>query len=281
MATTPPPRQAVNTPPTPFHGAKYDTYQPYSPRKSTRSAAKPSLRSEVTPPPPSSGHNLRSSSSSTSPRFTRLNISKQSSRTFSPPSSAQSSPQKKSTKFSGSNGRTTRIGDPKSESSTAAVLPPSEASTTLSLAQSNVSRAAAAMLPTPVKTPRKRTVPQEPALKATARVLFPTDPAPSAATAPSPKKKVRKGRKYNGFSLDSFTTEEGADGEGGKITIFTDSKDRLPELDESEGNPFYVKSATDTKGSKTTKRRKASSEIKRDAKVEEALGRDDGMVYVL
>ena len=139
------------------------------------------------------------------------------------------------------------------------------------------------MLPTPAKTPRKRPAQPAPAVKATARVLFPTHPAPGAEVIPSPKKKVRKGRKYNGFSLDSFTSGDGNDGENGKIEIFTDSKDRVPEVDESEENPFYVKknSVQFTASKITRTRKKVGEEIKRDSKVEEALNRDDGLVYVL
>jgi len=93
---------------------------------------------------------------------------------------------------------------------------------------------------------------------------------------------VKKGRKYNGFSLDSFTSEDGNEGENGKIAIFTDSKDRVPELDESEDNPFYVrKSNVQATGSRVSRRKKIVQEIKRDPKVEEALNRDDGLVYVL
>lgn len=119
-------------------------------------------------------------------------------------------------------------------------------------------------------------------MKATARVLFPTHPTAASETVPSPKKKAKKGRKYNGFSLDSFTSENGIEGEEGKIAIFTDSKDRVPEIDESEDNPFYVKKSTvQHVTSRVSRRKKVGEEIKRDPKVEEALNRDDGLVYVL
>lgn len=139
---------------------------------------------------------------------------------------------------------------------------------------------AATMLPTPAKTPRKRNVQEAPALKATARVLFPAQPVASAEALPTTRKKARKGKKYNGFSLDSFT--EGDGGEEGQIAIFTDSRDRLPEVDEGDDNPFYVKGdAAELNGSRVSKRRKVSEEVKKSSKVEEALKRDDGMVYVL
>ncbi|KAI9874622.1 MAG: hypothetical protein M1830_009545 [Pleopsidium flavum] len=288
MATTPPPQQAANTPPTPLHGAKYDTYQPYSPRKSTRSTVKRNLRFEQTPPPPSSSHNLRSSSSSTSPKFTRLNLSKPPNHTFSPPSSTQSSPQKKIAKKIGGSGRITRSGDFASQSLTTTTttleLAPHHHSGNLSLSHSAITTAAD-MLPTPAKTPRKRPTQPAAALKTTARVLFPTDPAPAVDALPSPKKKAKKGRRYNGFSLDSFTGEEGNNGDDGRIAIFTDSKDRVPELDQSEDNPFYVKKGHGeiTSGQSSTaisKRKKLGNGTIKDEKIEQALHRDDGMVYV-
>lgn len=289
MASTPPPQQAAQTPATPLHGAKYDTYQPYhSPRKSTRSSVKRNLRFEQTPPPPTSNHNLRSSSSSTSPKFTRLNLSKSSSHTFSPPSSAQSSPKTKSRTNIGAGGRITRGREIASQSAhtitTTRDLPSCDEGGNISLSHSAVTTTAG-MLPTPAKTPRKQPAKTAPAIKATARVLFPVHPAPAAEIAPSPKKRAKKGRRYNGFSLDSFTGEEN-DGEDGKIAIFTDSKDRVPELDESQDNPFYVKndgsaSTSQPSAATSSKRRKVSNGTKRTEKVEEALKRDDGMVYVL
>lgn len=97
---------------------------------------------------------------------------------------------------------------------------------------------------------------------------------------PSPQKK--RAKKYKGFSLDSFMGEDNEDSE--KITIFTDSKDRVPELDASEENPFYEKPqtapATTTKGEDQVRRVSKRRRISRND-VEDALTRDEGMVYVL
>ena len=96
---------------------------------------------------------------------------------------------------------------------------------------------------------------------------------------------MKKGKKYNEFSLDSFT-EEADGGEDSNIAIYTDSRDRLPELDKSEDNPFYVKKSDNaTSGGQSSgslsKRRKGVGQTKKDAKVEETLKREDGMIYVL
>jgi hypothetical protein len=114
------------------------------------------------------------------------------------------------------------------------------------------------MLPTPAKTPRKKPFDN---VGSTAQVLFPT--------LSSQKKK----KKQTGFSLDSFTNDPS---QGESIQIYTDSRDRIPEVDESEENPFYKKPTPNT--NTRPSRRKTGG---RDKEVDEALNREDGMVYVL
>lgn len=120
----------------------------------------------------------------------------------------------------------------------------------------------------------------------TARALFqdPTHVSSDLADIePSPRRN-RKTKRYNGFSLESFSGE--ADGSRGQIQIFTDSRDRVPQIDKSKSNPF-VESAMDNQASSsrkvagTVKRRKVSGEKKLDPQVEEAIHKDEGMVYVL
>lgn len=113
------------------------------------------------------------------------------------------------------------------------------------------------MLPTPAKTPRKKPVDNA---GSTARVLFPQ---------PGQKKK----KKQTGFSLDSFSDDPS---QGDSIQIYTDSRDRIPEVDESEENPFYQKPSTSTKPRPSRPMTRS-----RDKEVNEALKREDGMVYVL
>lgn len=127
-----------------------------------------------------------------------------------------------------------------------------------------------------MKTPRKKPVANG-NVNAAARVLFQNHPPAVEDAAPAPKR-TKKGRKYNGFSL----TEDGSDG---KIEIFTDSRDKVPEMDENEDNPFLDKPTNGESSSMkvigSRKRRKLSNEVKRNEEVEEAIKRDDGMVYVL
>ena len=132
------------------------------------------------------------------------------------------------------------------------------------------------MLPTPVKTPKKKQVSN---VKTASRALF-QDPAVIDKMAIASPRKVRKSKRYNGFSLESFRAEEG-DSEG--IQIFTDNRDKVPEMDGSESNPF-TDNPDGTRVKKvagSSKRRKVSSERPKDSQVQEAIDKDEGMVYVL
>lgn len=126
------------------------------------------------------------------------------------------------------------------------------------------------MLPTPAKTPKKKAVADA---GSAARSLFPT----SSLTG-----RGKKSKKPTAFSLESF--EKDIDQNQTNIEIYTDSRDRIPELDESEENPFYTKSSeanTSGKATARTSRRRNVEESKRDEEVDKAVHRDDGMFYVL
>jgi hypothetical protein len=134
-------------------------------------------------------------------------------------------------------------------------------------------------MPTPVKTPRKKDVPN---VNIAARALFQDANAGAGFIAPSPRK-GRKNKRYNGFSLESFHAEEE---NGGRVQIFTDTRDKVPEVDKSEANPF-IDPTVNGEGSRTkrlaggSKRRKVSAEKRVDPQVQAAINDDEGMVYVL
>lgn len=132
------------------------------------------------------------------------------------------------------------------------------------------------MLPTPTKTPQKRVEAKPSAISSIARNLFPVRHETVEQAMPSPKKHSKK---YKGFSLDGYS-----DTEEEPIQIFTDSKERLPEVDRSTDNPFY--------GQQTNKSGESSKRGSKHRKVapREANGseedipddeRKDGLVYVL
>lgn len=131
------------------------------------------------------------------------------------------------------------------------------------------------MLPTPAKTPKKRPEEISPAISSVARNLFAIRPDSDEAM-PSPKKGRKK---YTGFTLDSFEAEE----ETTPIQIYTDSHDRVPEVDDSAENPFYGQStpvqSEPTK--RSSKRRKVTVAGEGEQEVEDLEDREDGLVYVL
>ena len=134
------------------------------------------------------------------------------------------------------------------------------------------------MLPTPAKTPRKKNA--QPGLTGAARILFPNRPDTVDEAMPTPTKHGRRPKKHIGFSLDSFDDGDGSS--EGKIEIYTDSKDRLPELDDGNDNPFYVKSCADSMTTtRAGKKRKVNEGSNHNKEVQEMLKRDEGMVYVL
>ncbi|KAL2003021.1 hypothetical protein VTN02DRAFT_5256 [Thermoascus thermophilus] len=256
MATTPPPPSTLRIPPTPRHGAGYYSYEPYTTRQSARLASQRAARDSQTTPPPPSPSGLRDQA--------RRKQSDDAQGTLSPPGTIQASPRKKPS------GRSRGVLPSHSLDHTADVDATNTEEHTLlkhSSLRAPRTMTTAGMLPTPAKTPRKKAVGD---VGSTARTLFPTAPS-----------RPKKGKKYTAFSLESF--EEDPSENHGKIEIFTDSRDRIPELDESEGNPFYKKpsaaESSEHATSRTSKRRKADG-IKRDKEVDEAIKRDDGMFYI-
>lgn len=137
---------------------------------------------------------------------------------------------------------------------------------------------APSMLPTPAKTPRKQDLRKTSELQSAARVLFPT--RLEKVEDAMPTKKGRRGTKNVGFSLDS----SGEDDET-KIQIFTDSKDKIPELDVGDHNPFVDNPETgrlpDTHKGTGRKGRKAKGEVKTNPHIKNAFNHEEGMVYVL
>ncbi|EEQ83875.1 hypothetical protein RJZ56_002105 [Blastomyces dermatitidis] len=259
MATTPPPR-AIRTPPAPRHGARFDSYQPYSTRYSARLANRKASRGSP---------GLSTPNSPRSPNDTDLLMGAKrcasEEDSFSPPQSTQAFPTRRSdrkTKTSQPPVEThsffenTRGQDDLASHSSLGVS---------SNMDSEHTTLTANMLPTPAKTPRKNVVPDP---SAVARTLFKGNSQSKDIEMPISKR--QKGRKFKGFSLESFNSELENEGND-EIAIFTDSRDRIPEVHETSDNPFISRSNDSSHG---------NHEIQRNEKVQEALHRDDGMLYV-
>ena len=134
------------------------------------------------------------------------------------------------------------------------------------------------MLPTPSKTPRKQSDDKlEAGVRAVARNLFTSSDSSSSSSVASPRK--RKTKTYTGLSLESFRAEEVEE----DIAIFTDSRDRLPEVDGSAENPFYGNSENpqSTSTRRSTRVKKVVVPGVGRIPVDEAVQRGDGIVYVL
>ena len=71
-----------------------------------------------------------------------------------------------------------------------------------------------------------------------------------------------------------------------QIQIYTDSKDKVPELDPSKDNPFYEQPhqtvvPPEPRKSSASKKRKADRRVDGDIEIREAFTREEGLVYVL
>ncbi|KAI9836335.1 MAG: hypothetical protein M1837_003403 [Sclerophora amabilis] len=273
--TTTPPVSNIYTPPSPLHGAKHDTYGPYLTRKSTRS----SFRIAKTPPPLSASPEQGVGSSSKAPSSKRRMPAHDSKEVFSPPSSKQSSPKKRNTSKRSQKPDLVEFANNSDDGDSAVEVSEGAARNLkfmLSHPTKNGSTLGVGMLPTPVKTPRKRPDKSHPGPNPTARVLFQDRPGNVEEAMPSPKKQSRK---HTALSLGSFA-EEVDEMDGDQIQIFTDSKERVPELDESVDNPFYNRGGEVEQRQPSTKRSNKRRKTRRSESEDELMKRDDGMVYV-
>ncbi|PGH17810.1 hypothetical protein AJ79_00951 [Helicocarpus griseus UAMH5409] len=267
MATTPPPR-AIRTPPTPRHGAGFDSYVPYSTRQSARLAKRQVSRGSPSFSTPNSPRSPVDAGSAIDRDSDQPFSNDQDS--LSPFQSAQASPARRSDRrakgarpdiqahslFDNTRGQTHLAPQTTlDESHCLSTVNPEHTSLT------------ANMLPTPAKTPRKKAVPDSGSI---ARTLFKNNAPPKDPEMPTPKR--HKGKKLKGFSLESFNAELET-GPKDEIMIFTDSRDRIPEVHETPDNPFLSRSnEAEVAG--------GSQRVQRDKRVQEALHRDDGMLYV-
>ncbi|KAF2196208.1 hypothetical protein GQ43DRAFT_445323 [Delitschia confertaspora ATCC 74209] len=265
MATTPPPGdRRLHTPPAPLHGVRYDLYEPYSPRRSSRVASQRERYSQ-SPVNNSPISRRRQQRPATPTRSSKQQHHQTIQQTFSPAVSSDFPSQHPSSALTCQKQPARPALDSDSDH------PPPRASRFLAAMESD------AILPTPAKTPHKRTLQSQETLGSTARVLFIDRPATIEEAMPTPRKS-RKNRK-NVYSLESFAEQD--EEKEQEIEIYTDSKERLPELDESEDNPFVTKKSRRGNGraeagpSRSSRQRDA-----RTARMEEAAANDEGIIYV-
>ncbi|KAJ9610520.1 hypothetical protein H2200_005297 [Cladophialophora chaetospira] len=259
--TSTPPLQILSrpqTPPTPLHGPAYD-------RRPTRASSR--IAARQTQSTPDAPQVFQSEAPVTTPKSSRPSRSRKAPPGIHSPESTPKTKAPRSVQIISPSSPDTDFLPTKSMARSKTHLQPSS-STTIS----------DGMLPTPVKTPRKKAVNKA---NNAARALFQDNHA-MVEFEPSPRKN-RKGKRYNGFSLESFSAENA---DGGQIQIYTDSRDKVPVPDTGRSNPFVEHSvngetSTSRKVAGTSKRRKVSGEKKKiDPQVAAAIEEDDGMVYV-
>ncbi|KAL2755927.1 hypothetical protein ACRALDRAFT_2068163, partial [Sodiomyces alcalophilus JCM 7366] len=265
-STPSPPPHGIRTPPTPKHGYS-DHWEPYTPCR--RSARLSSQRAANRTPSPSSSHRT--------PRTTRKSAVSSSAAIMSP----IASPQKRRQPASDSVRRTS---GELASGSTSKAAPRLHFEKPRNHQEKEESRTASitrrsGMLPTPVKTPKRPpTEAQAASIQAVARNLFPGDEATTTTSSPSARKK-RVPKKYTGISMDSFRAEQAEE----PIQIYTDSRDRVPEVDTSADNPFYGNNNNKTTRPEPRLRRSKRNVVvpgEGSQDIDEALEREDGMVFV-
>ncbi|KAK4974061.1 hypothetical protein LTR66_000051 [Elasticomyces elasticus] len=292
MTTTPPPpaRIRARTPPTPLHGSRYDSYEPFTPRRSSRFSSRRQNITNTntaldTPASSASSPDVHYKRATTTTEIRKPSYIRTSSQTFSPPSSPdftfeRPSPNTRSSKLR--RPLLPQLGDStpvkgKETPRLDALAPPT--SKYLLDGHQHIFDPAA-MFPTPSKTPRKSHVAAASNVTSTARILN-FKPATLEEVMPTPRKQ-RKHRQLglapNG--LDDISEE----GSPSRIEIFTDTKDRVPNLDEAEDNPFVGPKKNREQSNQQRRQRKHVKVNKEreqsEREMEEAVRNDEGVLYV-
>ncbi|KAK5117960.1 hypothetical protein LTR62_004004 [Meristemomyces frigidus] len=264
MPLTPEPRARAATPPAP--GPLYDHYQPYSPRRSTRTTAQSNPYSSSNADRPPRANTPRHSTPPATAK--RARFARQNTQLSSPPSSPASPAQTRLAQHDHKT-RKKRLSGKATIGATLSTLSDSDNAAASSSLGPDIADPTA-MLPTPSRTPRKRNVA---AMNASARILNfqPQDPMD---VMPSSRKIKKHGRfsSVNGFDL--FDEEHNSREDN--IAIFTDANARVPEMDETEDNPFVGPKRNSTRPQRSG-RRARTAEVEA---MEEAARRNEGVVYV-
>ncbi|CAK7267889.1 hypothetical protein SEPCBS119000_002780 [Sporothrix epigloea] len=288
-ATTPSPPPHIRTPPAPRLGFA-DSWEPFSPRKSSRIAAayanskcalsnKPAPAARTPSPPAATRRAVRQLRSPRTGKQTdglpacppqHLDAA-----SFSPAPISRKRKEESTAHFlSPENTPSRRVGGGKTAAAAAA---------------SEFSRMGGGMLPTPAKTPSKKyhaASQNESNIAAVARNLFhhnEVDEVDEVMSSPSKKPSTpsRRPRKASSLLLESFTVTQDDE----PMAIFTDSQDRVPEADCSAENPFFGSgAAAGSLGSIPAPRRSKRSHVTIPGEgkqtIEDATRREDGLVYV-
>jgi hypothetical protein len=261
MDRTPSPPRRVRTPPAPLHGPRYDNYEPFSPRRSSRVAAQHGAHlhphDDLTTSPPRRRIVRDVTPTSSRPK----SINRTAHFALSPPASPTSPAKARSP-------RSTR----RAQHDTAALDSDSEPFAPTPARRLLSTMAPHGMLPTPAKTPRKRALHTEESLRPTARVLFANRPSTVDDAMPTPRRAHKSMRSV--LDMDSFGEQMST--ATPKIGVYVDSKERVPEREDAESNPFLTRRG---KGKARAVPRKERKVDEKTRQIFEAAARDEGIVY--
>ncbi|EME41665.1 hypothetical protein DOTSEDRAFT_73908 [Dothistroma septosporum NZE10] len=269
--TTPPRRtprsNRARTPPSPRHGALFDDYEPYSPRRSTRSTLTSNPYSSVNR---TSGSDIVAEIHETPAKKSRFSVEN----LLSPPSSPASAPRK----------MLDFIATPRRADNTNH----DNANHNHHLEPSSATRAISGMLPTPSKTPTTtpaRKHQRASSMQDTARVLQfqPGDPNDVMPTRRDKRKqKPARNVAAQDFGLDGDDFSETASQRSGSFQIYAEAHARVPQLDTSAENPFYRSRANTVPATRSSTRRtrKTQAQILEDQRMESAVQREEGIVFM-
>ncbi|KAK0673025.1 hypothetical protein QBC41DRAFT_299131 [Cercophora samala] len=259
---TPSPSSRVRTPPAPHLGYS-DSYEPYTPRKSSRIANRAANRTPSPRVPSSRRQHQHPDQPEETSEGSPKSINQKKKSTMASPSL---SPQKKRTAAMDSPRRTLTAA---SVSDAASALGFSKRSSGLLAPRATIA-SSSGMLITPAKTPQKPPTEESKAkVEAFARTLFRAEDE----VMPSPRR-----ARTQTHTLDSFT-EQASDE---SFQIHVDSHERIPEVDRSIDNPFYVESsrAAVPSAPRRSQRQMVSVPGEGQITIEEAIQREDGLVTV-
>ncbi|KAL3427997.1 hypothetical protein PVAG01_01506 [Phlyctema vagabunda] len=264
-SSTPPPSAILQTPPTPKHGYE-DDYNPFTPRKSPRTRYQQRRQERLAQTPPQQQQQ-------------RVRTERSSIAGSSPPTSPQTVTKKNAPRSSTIRGRS-YVSNMESTYSASAhstlSTSPRRSKKETEMQRSIMASHSDGMLPTPAKTPKKAPVEVSAGIASIARNLFPVRTETVEEAMPTPKRQARK--KNLGFVLETSTAAEEDDA---PIQIFTDSKERVPEID-CNNNPFYNEGNTiqPEPAKRITRSTKIAVPGEDDQDIDELRQRDDGMITV-
>ncbi|RKF82346.1 hypothetical protein GcC1_015009 [Golovinomyces cichoracearum] len=270
--STPPP-STIHTPDTPQYGF-YDNYQPYSPRRSNRLAQRHQHLQKVALSSQSFSDNFHSNrNSSNTAKAVPFKIA-----TNHLCSQAVSKLHYPIDICSERNGKEifTQPSDSASEKAVQYLEISARANVTDNDQRSSSTIRKIGMLPTPSKTPKKKPQKTSKSVTSIARNLFPVQAEAAFGSSLISDKKANSKDK---LIQDKTSTT----GKSRTMKIFTDSHDRIPEIDSCPNNPFYTnfKSAQHDATKRTCKRRRVMIPGEGLKSVEDIQGRKDGLLYVL